>query len=119
MKAPVHATPDILRNAQTVKAQVIWSTKPMAVVPVLAVTRQGGQSFCFRGAKAAERAMHRHGDAGTLGDTVGNYYSIASGLECGRQGGGVGHAVPGEWHAGDSDSAARAWAARLRIRHAA
>ena len=47
VKAPVHATPEILRNAQMVKARVIWSTKPMAVVPVLAVTRQGGQSFVF------------------------------------------------------------------------
>ena len=37
----------VLRNAQMVKARVIWSTKPMAVVPVLAVTRQGGQSFVF------------------------------------------------------------------------
>ena len=47
VKAPVHATPEILRNAQMVKARVIWSTTPMAVVPVLAVTRQGGQSFVF------------------------------------------------------------------------
>ena len=46
-KAPVHPTPEILRNAQLVKARVIWSTKPMAVVPVLAVTRQGGQPFVY------------------------------------------------------------------------
>ncbi len=47
VKAPVHASPEMLRNAQMVKARVIWSTTPMAVIPVLAVTRQGGQSFVF------------------------------------------------------------------------
>jgi multidrug efflux pump subunit AcrA (membrane-fusion protein) len=47
VKAPVHASPEVLRNAQMIKARVIWSTTPMAVVPVLAVTRQGGQSFVF------------------------------------------------------------------------
>src|ERR1022692_2284550 len=46
-KAPVHLSPEMLRNAQLVKARVIWSTTPMAVVPVLAVIRQGGQSFVF------------------------------------------------------------------------
>ena len=47
VKAPVHATPEVLRNAQMIKARVIWSNTPMAVVPVLAVSRQGGQSFVF------------------------------------------------------------------------
>ena len=41
-----------------IKARVIWSTKPMAVVPVLAVTRQGGQTFCVSSAQAAERPIH-------------------------------------------------------------
>lgn len=81
-KATVHATPDILRNAQLVKARVIWSTKPMAVVPVLAVTRQGGQSFVF-----VANQQNGHWTAKqipvTLGDTVGNTYSISSGLAVG------------------------------------
>ncbi len=46
-KAPVHSSLDVLRNAQLVKARVIWSTKPAPVVPVLAVTRLGGQAFVF------------------------------------------------------------------------
>ena len=46
-KAPVNASPELLRNAQMIKARVIWSTSPMAVVPVLAVVRQGGQSFVY------------------------------------------------------------------------
>jgi RND family efflux transporter MFP subunit len=82
LKAPVHGSPEILRNAQMVKARVIWSTSPMAVVPVLAVTRQGGQSFVFvahqqNGHWAAQQTVV------TLGDTVGNDYSISSGLNPG------------------------------------
>jgi RND family efflux transporter MFP subunit len=82
VKAPVHATPEILRNAQLVKARIIWSTTPMAVVPVLAVMRQGGQSFVF-----VARQQNGHWSAQqtavTLGDTVGNSYSISSGLNPG------------------------------------
>ena len=82
VKAPVHATPEILRNAQMVKARVIWSTTPMAVVPVLAVTRQGGLSFVF---VAHQQNGHwtAHQTVVTLGDTVGNNYSISSGLKPG------------------------------------
>jgi len=82
VKAPVHASPEILRNAQMVKARVIWSVKPMAVVPVLAVTRQGGQSFVF---VAQQKEGHTFAiqTPVTLGDTVGNSYSISSGLNAG------------------------------------
>ncbi|HME57838.1 MAG TPA: efflux RND transporter periplasmic adaptor subunit [Terracidiphilus sp.] len=82
VKAPVHATPEVLRNAQMIKARVIWSTTPMAVVPVLAVTRQGGQSFVFVAQGQNGRFAARQ-VAVTLGDTVGNNYSISSGLNAG------------------------------------
>jgi len=82
VKAPVHATPELLRNAQMIKARVIWSTTPMAVVPVLAVTRQGGQSFVFV-ARQQNGHFVAHQTPVTLGDTVGNAYSISSGLNVG------------------------------------
>jgi RND family efflux transporter MFP subunit len=82
VKAPVHATPEMLRNAQMVKARVIWSTTPMAVVPVLAVTRQGAQSFVFV-AHQQDGHWTAQQTAVTLGDTVGNTYSISSGLNVG------------------------------------
>ena len=82
VKAPVSASPEILRNAQLVKAKVIWSTTPMAVVPVLAVTRQGGQSFVFV-AQQQNGHWSAHQVAVTLGDTVGNDYSVTSGLNAG------------------------------------
>jgi len=82
VKAPVRATADILRNAQLVKARVIWSTTPMPIVPVLAVTRQGGQSFVFV-AKSQNGHFSAHQTPVTLGDTVGNSYSVPSGLAAG------------------------------------
>ncbi len=82
-KAPVHSSgAALLRTAQLVKARVIWSDKPMPVVPVLAVTRLGGQAFVFvadnQGGKfvARQRAVQ-------LGDTVGNVYAVLSGLRNG------------------------------------
>jgi RND family efflux transporter MFP subunit len=82
VKAPVHATPELLRNAQMIKARVIWSTTPMAVVPVLAVIRQGGQSFVYVARKQGPMTMAVQTSV-TLGDTVGNNYAVSSGLNPG------------------------------------
>jgi RND family efflux transporter MFP subunit len=84
-KAPVHATPDIMRNAQLIKVRVIWSTKPMVVVPVLAVTRQGGQTFVFIAQKQPNGQVIAVQTPVTLGDTVENTYAITSGLKAGDQ----------------------------------
>jgi len=81
-KAPVHAAPELLRNEQMVKARVIWSTTPMAVVPVLAVTRQGVQSFVFVAQQQDGHLVARQTSI-TLGDTVGNSYAVTSGLKAG------------------------------------
>jgi len=82
VKAPVHASPELLRNAQMIKARVVWSTTPMAIVPVLAITRQGGQSFVFL-AKQMNGMLVASQTPVTLGDTVGNTYSVTSGLKPG------------------------------------
>ena len=84
-KAPVHRTAEIMRNAQLIKAKVIWSTKPMPVVPVLAVTRQGGQTFVFIARKQANGQFIAAQSPVSLGDAVGNSYSITSGLNAGDQ----------------------------------
>jgi RND family efflux transporter MFP subunit len=81
-KAPLHIAPEMLRNSQLVKARIVWSTAPMAVVPVLAVTRQGGQSFVFV-AKQQNGQFIATQTPVTLGDTVGNSYSVTSGLNAG------------------------------------
>ena len=82
VKAPVHSTSEALRNAQMVKARIIWSTSPMAVVPVLAVTRQGGQTFVFVARQQGGQFVANQ-TAVTLGDTVGNTYAVSSGLNSG------------------------------------
>jgi RND family efflux transporter MFP subunit len=82
VKAPVRSGPEMLRNAQIIKAKVIWTTKPMALVPVLAVIRQGEQSFVFVMLKQNGMAV-AHRTPVVLGDSVGNSYSIVSGLSAG------------------------------------
>ena len=71
-----------LRNAQLVKARVIWSTKPTPVVPVLAVTRLGGQTFVFVATEQDGKFFARQA-AVTLGDTIGNTYAVRDGLKNG------------------------------------
>lgn len=80
-KAPVPVGSN-LRNQQIVNAQVIWSTAPTSTVPVLAITRIGGQAFVFV-AKPQNGGYIAHEVAVTLGETVGNSYPILSGLNPG------------------------------------
>ncbi len=84
VKAPVHSAVEIMRNAQMVKARVIWNTTPMAVVPVLAVTRLGGQTFAFVVRQANGHAIAAEVPV-TLGETVGNTYAVLAGLKEGDQ----------------------------------
>jgi len=81
VKAPVKSP--LLRNEQLVKARVIWGTSPKPVVPVLAVTRLGGQAFVFVAQQAAPGKFVAHEQAIDLGDTVGNNYAVLSGLNNG------------------------------------
>jgi RND family efflux transporter MFP subunit len=83
VKAPVHFGPEMLRNSQLVKARVVWSTAPSAVVPVLAVTRQGGQPFVFVAKEQGGGHFIAAQTPVTLGDTVGNTYAVTSGLSAG------------------------------------
>jgi RND family efflux transporter MFP subunit len=83
VKAPVRASLDRFRNAQLVKARVVWSTAPAPTVPVLAVTRIGGQSFVYVATTGADKGTVAKQRAVTLGDTVGNDYAVTSGLKRG------------------------------------
>ena len=85
VKAPVHGSLDKFRNAQLVKARVIWSTAPAPTVPVLAVTRIGGQSFVYVAEQAGGGSTVAKQRAVTLGDTIGNDYAVTSGLKPGEK----------------------------------
>jgi RND family efflux transporter MFP subunit len=82
VKAPVHAPLDRFRTSQLVKARVVWSTAPAPTVPVLAVTRIGGQPFVYVATRADNGTVAKQ-RAVTLGDTIGNDYAVTSGLNAG------------------------------------
>lgn len=84
VKAHIESSLDRFRSEQLVKARIVWSTAPAPVIPVLSVTRIGGQAFIYvaqqtdKGTIAAQRAV-------TLGDTMGNDYVVNSGLQPGEK----------------------------------
>uniref|UniRef100_A0A372IQU5 Efflux RND transporter periplasmic adaptor subunit n=1 Tax=Paracidobacterium acidisoli TaxID=2303751 RepID=A0A372IQU5_9BACT len=82
VKAPVRSS--ALRNEQLVKARVIWSTSPKPVVPVLAVTRQGGQTFVYTVDDKGGKYFAKQQPV-TVGDTVGNDYAVLGGLQNGEK----------------------------------
>jgi RND family efflux transporter MFP subunit len=81
-KAEVPRATEALRNQQLVKARVTWSTSPAPVVPVLAVTRVGGQSFVFV-AVAKGSGYVAHQIPVVLSEPVNNNYPVLSGLKVG------------------------------------
>jgi len=81
-KAPVGRATERLRNGQIVNARVTWGTEQEPTVPVLAVTRIGGQSFVYVAAqKGAGYSAHQV--SVTLGEPVGNVYPVMAGLHPG------------------------------------
>jgi len=82
VKAPVYSKAGQLRTAQLVRARIVWSTAPAAVVPVLAVTRLGGQTFVYVAQDQGGKYFARQKSV-TVGDTVGNDYAVQSGLKDG------------------------------------
>jgi RND family efflux transporter MFP subunit len=81
-KAEIPRTADLLRNQQLVRARVIWSTAPAPVVPVLAVSLVGGQTFVFLASPKGDGYI-AHQVPVMLGETVGNTYPVISGLKPG------------------------------------
>jgi len=84
VKASVRSGSQALRNSQMVEARVIWNTKPMVVIPVLAVVRQNGMPFVYvmsqvNGSYQVEQK------AITLGQTVGNDYAVPAGIGAGER----------------------------------
>jgi RND family efflux transporter MFP subunit len=82
VKTPIKSSLDVFRNEQLVKARVIWSTAPAPTVPVLSITRIGGQAFVYV-AEQTDKGTFARQRAVSLGDTVGNDYAVTSGLKPG------------------------------------
>jgi RND family efflux transporter MFP subunit len=83
-KAPVHGTMDRFRTEQLVKARVVWSTNPTPTVPVLAITRIGGQPFVYVATEVNGATVAKQRSV-TLGDTIGNDYAVKGGLKQGER----------------------------------
>ena len=81
-KAEIPRTAQLLRNQQLVKARITWSTAPAPVVPVLAVSLIGGQTFVYVATPKGD-GYTAHQVPVTVGETVGNTYPILGGLKMG------------------------------------
>jgi RND family efflux transporter MFP subunit len=82
VKAAIPSSSERLRNGQIVNARLTWSTAKAATVPVLAVTRIGGQTFVYVAA-AKGGGYSAHQVSVTLDEPVGNVYPVLAGLRPG------------------------------------
>jgi RND family efflux transporter MFP subunit len=81
-KAEIPRSAQLLRNQQLVNARVTWSTAPAPVVPVLAVSLIGGQTFVYLASPKGDGYI-AHQVPVTVGETVGNSYPVLGGLKPG------------------------------------
>ena len=81
-KAEIPKSAVRLRNGQIVNARITWKTSQIPTVPVLAVTRIGGQAFVYVAAPKGNGYV-AHQVSVTLGDPVGNVYPVLAGLQPG------------------------------------
>src|SRR5580658_2299341 len=83
VKARVANGNDALRQSQFIRARVVWGIHQNPEVPILAVTRLGGQYFAFvaqpqNGGQYVARQVPLN-----IGQTVGNSYEVESGIKPG------------------------------------
>lgn len=82
VKAPVHSQQALMRTAQLAKARVVWGSTNIPLVPVLAITRIGGQAFVYIAQNAGGHYL-AHQVAVKLGDPVDNDFAVPGGLHDG------------------------------------
>jgi RND family efflux transporter MFP subunit len=72
-----------LRNAELVRARLIWSERAGPAVPVLAVQMQNGQTFVWVADRTPEGTLVARQRAVQLGAIDGQHYPVLSGLSLG------------------------------------
>jgi RND family efflux transporter MFP subunit len=82
VKARIANSKDKLRQSQFIRARVIWGTQKSPVVPVLAVSRIGGQYFAFVAEKSDKGFVARQKPL-KVGQMVGNDYVVLDGVKPG------------------------------------
>jgi RND family efflux transporter MFP subunit len=84
VKALIANHQDRLRNAQFIRARIVWSTEKKPVVPVLAVSRIGGQFFVFVAENQNGKTV-AHQRPIQVGQILGNDYVVTGGIKPGDQ----------------------------------
>jgi RND family efflux transporter MFP subunit len=82
VKATIANHSDKLRTDQFIRARVIWGTHQGPVVPVLAVSRIGGQYFAFIAEDQGGKTV-AHQKPLRVGDMIGNNYVVLDGVKNG------------------------------------
>ncbi len=82
-KATIANNQDKLRNAQFIRARVVWGTQSRPLVPVLSVTRIGDQFFVFVAEPGQNGSFVARQRPLKVGQTVGNDYAVLDGLKPG------------------------------------
>lgn len=82
IKARIANNEDKLRNEQFIRARIVWGTHNGPVVPILAVSRIGGQYFAFV-AEDQNGKLLAHQKPLRLGEMIGNDYVVLEGIKPG------------------------------------
>jgi RND family efflux transporter MFP subunit len=83
VKARIANSQDKLRQSQFIRARVIWGTQKSPVVPVLAVSRIGGQYFAFIAEPGSNGSYVARQKPLKVGQMVDNNYVVLDGVKPG------------------------------------
>jgi len=83
VKARIANGNDALRQSQFIRARVVWGTHKNPQVPILAVSRLGGQYFAFVAEAQNGGSFVARQKPLTIGQTVGNDYEVQGGIKAG------------------------------------
>jgi len=83
VKATIANSNDRLRNAQFIRARVVWGSQDKPVVPILAVSRIGGLYFAFVAEPDQKGGYVVHQKPLQIGEIVGNNYVVLNGVKPG------------------------------------
>ena len=82
-KAEIPNSNDALRNAQFIRARIIWGIDDKPVVPVIAVSRIGGLYFVFVAEPDQKGGYVVHQKPLQIGQIVSNDYVVLDGIKPG------------------------------------
>src|SRR5580704_15097695 len=82
-KARIANSNEALRQSQFIRARIVWGTHQNPQVPMLAVSRLGGQYFAFVAEPQPGGSYVARQKALKIGQTVGNDYEVQDGLKPG------------------------------------